>query len=176
MEGFVIYIDTREQKFEHITERLDKLGVKWKKKKLDFGDYSFEYHGKSFENIVVIERKMSLDELAGNFTVGRERFTKEFERAVEKNAKVHLFVEDMNGINKLRIRQKEELYKKSGVPFIPQKTYRSKMTAKSFIGSIQAFKERYNLNLVFCRKMDTAKKMIEIFQEVIDGESLDKEV
>jgi ERCC4-type nuclease len=40
----VYLVDTREHenKNTHITDVWDKLGIQWKKKKLDYGDYSFK--------------------------------------------------------------------------------------------------------------------------------------
>jgi ERCC4-type nuclease len=90
MKG-VILIDSREQVNRHIAKRLDSLGISYKTKKLDYADYSFEVDGISYENKIVIERKHSIDELIGNFTKGRERFQREFERA--KGCKVILMVE-----------------------------------------------------------------------------------
>ena len=89
MEGTII-CDTREQDL-HILRKLDSLNIPYKRKKLDFGDYSFEWNGKSYENEICIERKGSLDEIIGNFTKGRERFRKEFERS--KGCLVILMVE-----------------------------------------------------------------------------------
>lgn len=85
-----ILIDTREQDL-HILRDLDRLQIPYKRKKLDYGDYSFEFNGISHEHSIVIERKGSLDEIIGNFTKGRERFRKEFERS--KGCKVILMVE-----------------------------------------------------------------------------------
>lgn len=66
---------------------------------MNFGDYTAYVklpNGKSFTlaDKVVIERKMDLTELATCYTSQRERFTKEFERAKERGAKIYLLVED----------------------------------------------------------------------------------
>ena len=49
----------------------------------------------------VVERKMSLDELAACFCKGRSRFTKEFERARESGARIYLIVENASWENLL---------------------------------------------------------------------------
>ena len=41
ISSMVILIDTREKKCEHITGYFDRKKVTYKKKALDFGDYSF---------------------------------------------------------------------------------------------------------------------------------------
>ena len=89
MKGTII-IDSREQDL-HILKSLELLKIPYVRRKLNFGDYSFEFNSKSYENEICIERKGSLDEIIGNFTKGRERFRKEFERS--KGCKVILMVE-----------------------------------------------------------------------------------
>lgn len=89
MKGTVI-IDTREQDL-HILKKLESMGVQYVRRKLDYGDYSFEVGDISYEHKIVVERKGSLDEIIGNFTKGRDRFRKEFERS--KGCRVILMVE-----------------------------------------------------------------------------------
>lgn len=90
----IILIDTREQQIRHITTELDRMGIEHKRHTLKFGDYSFILDGKNYENEIVIERKGSLTELAGNLTIGKKRFENEFKRAMLKKCKIHLAVED----------------------------------------------------------------------------------
>ena len=86
----MIYIyDTREHdgKNQHILDAWDKMGISYKKKKLDYGDYSFLVPANEdldiprdldFSRQIVVERKASLDEFAGNCVKERERIKKEF--------------------------------------------------------------------------------------------------
>ena len=103
--NIVVLCDTREIRSQHILCALNDLGIKFKQKKLNFGDYSFELYGMNFENICVIERKAHLTELSGNFCSGRMRFAKEFEKAKEAGAKVTLICEDANGKAKMLLRR-----------------------------------------------------------------------
>ena len=89
MKGTII-IDTREQNL-HILKQIESMGIQYVRRKLDYGDYSFEIGDISYEHKIVIERKGSLDEIIGNFTKGRERFRKEFERS--KGCRVILMIE-----------------------------------------------------------------------------------
>ena len=82
IDRIIILIDSREHLPNHITKAFDEYGVKWERKKLKSGDYS-AYLPKddnlgieeiNLENELVIERKMSLDELANNISKQRERF------------------------------------------------------------------------------------------------------
>ena len=41
VSSIVILIDTREQQFSHIVDYFDKKKIPYKKKALEFGDYSF---------------------------------------------------------------------------------------------------------------------------------------
>ena len=48
----------------------------------------------TLEHDVVIEKKNGLDEIAGNFTVDRQRFEDEFIRAKAEGLKVFLIIEN----------------------------------------------------------------------------------
>lgn len=41
IQSMVILVDTRERKADHILEYFDKKNITYKKKALDYGDYSF---------------------------------------------------------------------------------------------------------------------------------------
>ena len=83
ISNFVIIQDSREQtgyKFDGMIIR-----------KLEFGDYSFEYEGKSYENEIVVERKSCLSEAYGFSGKERDRFTRELERMKDVKHKYLLF-------------------------------------------------------------------------------------
>lgn len=92
----------------------------------------------------VVERKMSLDELAACFCKGRSRFTKEFERAREQGARIYLIVENASWENLLNGK------------------YRTKMDAKAFSASVVAFMVRFNLNIIFCKEETSGDLIKEI--------------
>lgn len=138
-KSIVILIDTREQKNGHIISWFDAHKIKWKSKKLDFGDYSF-YIPKNdalgikrdifFNDEIVIERKASLTELAGNLTEdGGRRFESELIRAQKVNAIFDLFIENAS-----------DLKLKAG-------DYRSNYNPKSFKARLEAFKARYGISV-----------------------------
>lgn len=86
ISSMVILVDTRERKADHILEYFDKKKISYKKKALDYGDYSFMIPANEklsiprdlyFSNKVIIERKGSLEEISGNLTKERDRFEKE---------------------------------------------------------------------------------------------------
>ena len=146
LKTIFLIVDTREQPTEQYYKRLDSVGIPYRRQKLDFGDYSCGYLTENgFEVLldkeIVIERKMSLDEICGNFTKGRDRFAREFERAAKNGAKVHLIVENGN-------------YEK-----ILKGTYRSKFNSNSLLASFMAFADRYNISVHFC-KPDTTPTLI----------------
>lgn len=147
----IILIDTREKRNEHITKQFDKMKIPYVSQKLDFGDYSFELDGESFENKIVIERKGSLDEIASNFTVGRIRFRKEFERARSKNCIMHVVIENASW-------QK-----------IIDGDYRSRFSPSAFQGSLTTWAYKYQYKLDFVPKNDMACFILNTFQKYIGG-------
>lgn len=100
LKSMVVLIDTREQKNFHLLDYFKEKDIPWKSKKLNYGDYS-AYLPKCeelglmrdlyFDHDIVIERKASLEELAGNLTSDRQRFKNELTRA--SSSQFHLMVE-----------------------------------------------------------------------------------
>jgi len=162
----IILVDSREQRNQHILQKFSELDIKFKCKKLEFGDYSFEIDGISFENICAIERKANLTELSGNLCQGRTRFETEFCKGLLNNCKMVLLIEDESVREKCKLRvAMDKTTIDADTKF--RKTWRSRMTGNSMVASIKAFKERYNLELVFCKKNQTANKMLEIFEREV---------
>ena len=92
LSELTVIIDSREQVNMHLTSWLDSKGIKHTTRALETGDYSAMLDGETFEDEVVIERKANLDEIAGNFTTGRERFEREMIRAKANGIKVFLII------------------------------------------------------------------------------------
>ena len=88
-----------------------------------------------------MEMKEHFDELAMCYTSQRERFTREFERAKQSNAKIYLLVEKASW---------EKAY--AGI-------YRSQMSSQSLIASMTTWLARYNCSLLFCQP-ETSGKLI----------------
>jgi len=149
-KNFVMLCDTREQENKHILNYLIKNNINYKEKKLDFGDYSFELEGLSLEEMIVIERKNSIDELCLNFTKERERFKREILRAYEKKAYFILLIENGN-LNDIKNHR-----------------YRSRMHPNALIGSLNSWKKKYNIYTGFCGKNNTGKVMYNFFKRYVE--------
>ena len=150
LSTFQILVDNREQATPKAVERYKSFGVPYKRATLNYGDYcgiitlndSEIYEtAHSVKASCVIERKMSLDELAMCFTRGRDRFRREMERAASNGSTVYLLVENATyeGIIKHR--------------------YRSRFSPSAFLASLTAWTVRYNLRPIFC-KADTSGQLI----------------
>ena len=135
-----ILVDTREQPTTQSKARYSQFKMPYKRQKLDFGDYSAACtlpDGTEFDlsSSVAVERKMSIDELCLCFGKDRGRFTREFDRAEEQRAKIHLLIENAD-FSKIYLHY-----------------YRSQFTTTSLIGSILAFSGRYDVQVWFCPPM-----------------------
>jgi ERCC4-type nuclease len=147
LKSAVVLTDTREQENEHILTVLDKLKVQHKPFALPYGDYSIMLpaspeHGIQrdvyYINDIMIERKRNLNELAGNFTTGRERFKDEMIRAGA--IRKYLIVECA-----------------SGYAAILGHMYNAQLSEKSFYASLLSFQARYDLNVIFIEPQLTAE-------------------
>lgn len=140
LADMVVLTDSREQRNEHIIEYLDNNNIKHQTEKLDSGDYSFilpNYPELNLDKLVIIEKKNSLDEISQNFTKGRDRFTREFER-VPEGTNIHLVIENTT-------------WKK-----LINGSYRSKLPPNSFMASLLSFSIRYDIKTWFVGKDESA--------------------
>lgn len=142
LRSFRIIVDTREQNTPKASERYKSFGVPVEKATLDYGDYCANINlpggplystASRIQPTCVIERKMSLDELATCFTRSRERFQKEFERAAAAGAKIYLLVEG------------------GSWEAIQNHRYRSRFHPAAMQASLIAWMVRYNMVPVFCK-------------------------
>lgn len=133
LKDMVVVCDTREQKNQHILKYFTDNNIPYIIDKLETADYSFilpNYTNLGLDFKFMVEKKNSLDEIAGNFSKDRERFQKEFER-IGSN-KMHLVIENAT-------------WKK-----LLAGSYRSQLTSKSFMASILTWSMRYSVPVWFC--------------------------
>ena len=155
LDSLTVLVDSREQPTERARKRYEALGSPYRRATLSYGDYTYNAkkpngewlfdEGQTISAPIVIERKMSLDELASCFTHSRERFKREFERAKEHNAKVYLLVEDATWENLLNGK------------------YRSKFNAKAYLASLCSWIVRYDLCFINCKAESTGRIIKEFF-------------
>ena len=137
INSMVILIDTREKNTNHITQYLDKAKIKYEKKALAYGDYSF-YIPKNeelsiprdlwFEKKVIVERKGSLEELSGNLTTERDRLEKELSLAPKTKVMIienATYADMVNG------------------------NYNTQDNNKSYWASLHSFWHKYNIPIMF---------------------------
>ena len=139
LKDILILTDSREKKNQHILEYFDKMEIPHRMEKLDVGDYELHlpnYPELGLSGKFVVERKGSLTEIAGNFTKGRDRFAREFERAKVNNQKVNMVIETAT-------------WKK-----LLNGTYRSQFPPKSFMASLLTWSIRNNCPTWFCEKSE----------------------
>jgi len=132
LNDMTLICDTREIKNQHIIKYLEENNIKYKIEKLDTADYTFilpNYPEIKADKKFLVEKKNSLDEIAGNFTKDRARFQREFERIGD--SKMHLVIENAS-------------WKK-----LLAGTYRSQLSSKSFMASLLSWSMRYNVPVWF---------------------------
>lgn len=164
-----IIIDTRENENKHITDFLDKKKIPYRVAKLSFGDYSCmiprnSFEGQTrdiyFENELVIERKNSIDEIAGNLK-DDTRLLKELAHLNKYDIKYYIFVEnnDINtsfkGLNKAEreiVKECLEMLESKKIKLSPagfdddirNGNYRSEYQPKSLYARLKTIEARYN--------------------------------
>lgn len=142
-----VLVDSREKRNLHLLKRLTELNIPFRTVTLKYGDYSFEWNGKSYQNEVVVERKNSITELCGNFAKGKTRFQKEFERAYADKCKVFLMVEDGS-------------WEK-----IDNWEYRSRFPPGELKSRIKTWCNKFQLDLKFVEKDQACDFILQSFRE-----------
>ena len=153
IKSMIILVDTREKNNQTILDIWDKKDVQYKKKKLDYCDYSIMIPKNEdlniprdiyFDKKVALERKGSLEEISGNLTNGRDRLEKELALAPE--CKI-LLIE--NG----------------SFEDIANGNYNTQYNKKSFLASLFTFQFRYNLPIVYVSDQKYTALYIRMFFE-----------
>lgn len=148
LNTLTVLIDTREQDTAAFRRRVKMLDLPHKRITLSYGDYTasvlVDGEEKTLESQFVIERKMSLDELANNYTRGRKRFEREFGKAKNNGARVYLLVE--HG-------ELEKMFAGN---------YRSKLNPASLVASVFAWMPRYQCIYLPCKPENTPAIIREI--------------
>lgn len=151
LRSFRIICDSREQDTARARERYERMNAPVSRAKLNYGDYCYNATlpdgtaiydtEKPINPACVVERKMSLDELAMCLGKDRKRFQREFERAKEAGARVILLCENASWENLMNGR------------------YRSRLNPNAYLGSLVAWAARYDFQLLFCKE-ETSGRLI----------------
>ena len=144
----IIQVDSREQKYDHVTNYFDSQGIKWVKSKCVVGDYV------NLENpMVVIDRKKDLQEVAGNVCQQHERFVRELELAKELGYKMIILVEEPNITSLPKVCSWYNWRKKNNPKAISGKTLYKIMSTMS---------EKYDITWEFTTKQNCGKRIVEL--------------
>ena len=150
-ENFMILYDTREQVNEHVLCGFDDLKFKYKKQKIDEGDYTAIITARPDMGIprdlyfpIGVERKNSVDELAGNLaekcdTRDDIRLERELIRAKAKGIDIYFVIEDPIGLKNIQTGN-----------------YRSQYKPKAFMGKFTSLMTNYTKGATFCSNTESA--------------------
>lgn len=158
-ENFMILYDTREQQNSHILAYFDSKKIPYKRKKIDEGDYTAIITKRHDMGIyrdlyfpVAIERKNSVDELAGNLSEKTDthddiRLIRELQRAKSKGVKLYMVIED-----------------KDAMEHIKAGKYRSQYRPTAFYGRVRSIQTQYLYGMEFINKIDAGNTIYGILK------------
>ena len=144
----IIQVDSREQKFDHVTSYFDSQEIKWVKSKCVVGDYV-----NLLNPMVVIDRKKDLQEVAGNVCQQHDRFVRELELAKELGYKMIILVEDPRITSLPKVCSWYNWRKRSNPKAISGKTLHKIMKTMS---------EKYGITWEFTTKENCGKRIVEL--------------
>lgn len=142
----LIIVDTREKGHKSILKYFDEHNIDYITSKLDYGDYMIYK-----DNSVVIDRKDSLLELAGNLchTLEHQRINREIARAKEDGCKDFIFL-----IAESKIKSVEDIKNWSSP--------HTKVKGETLLKIMTTMKQRYGCRFIICPRKDMGKKIIEL--------------
>ena len=148
----IIQIDTREKAraIEMILREFDKQGVKHISSKLYAGDYIDMEHP-----LLIIDRKHNSREIASNVTSEHQRFKAELEKVKEIGARMIILIEE-DTIDGQPIESLEDIMLWEPKP--GQGTVSGMRVYKILANWVRT----YPLEVQFCNKRSTGKRIIEI--------------
>ena len=147
----MVYIfDSREKKNDHIKAYFEKHGIPFKVQKLDEGDYQIE--GKPDRSV---DRKKDMTEMYNCVVNDKSRFYKEIRRCHEKGIKLYILIEHSPQIKTL-----EDVPK--------WKNKYGTISSREIMERLYRLHISYGVEILFCSKRQTAKKIIEILTQNID--------
>ena len=148
----IIQIDSREKAraIETILREFDKQGVKHISSKLYAGDYVDMEHP-----LLIIDRKQNIREIASNVTSEHKRFKAELEKVKEIGAKMIILIEE-DTIDGKPIESLEDIMLWEPKP--GQGTVSGMRVYKILANWVRV----YPLEVQFCNKRHTGKRIIEI--------------
>lgn len=150
IKSMYIIVDSRENLPNKITNYLEDIGVEYDVRKLTSGDYSaivppneeLGFKGIDFTDELVIERKMSNDEIIGNLTRGKDRFYREFDRF---QGKIIIMIEDTY---------------KNGL----EEKHRSKLTKNQYVGLLHSLSISTESPFIFIDRESSAEFIYNTFK------------
>ena len=150
----LLLVDTREkaQAIEGILKTFDSAGVPYTRTKLLFGDY-MDYNRPG----TVIDRKQSIQELAKNVTVERDRFVAELERAKAAGAHLTILVEQNRYKDRDRWSHVETIS-----DLMLWSSPHTKIRGEKVFRVLSELIYKYDIEVTFCDRRTTGKKILEI--------------
>lgn len=140
----MIFVDTREKKWEHIRAYLAKNNVPYVLKKLDEGDYQ-----SSDKPFFTIDRKKDLTEMYSCLVNDKGRFMREVRRCLEKHIKLVILIEHGGQI-------------KSIADVAKWKPKYGMLSGRELSRRLYALTRAYGVSVIFCDKRSTAKIILSL--------------
>lgn len=146
----IIQIDTREQKYDHVLRYFESQGIKTIRSKCVVGDYV------NLENpMVVIDRKQSLQEVAGNVCQQHERFIRELELAKELGYRMIVLVEEPSVTDLIGVCSWYNFRRKTNPKAI---------TGKTLYKIMKTIQDKYDIEWEFTTKQNCGKRIVELLK------------
>ena len=145
-----ITIDSREKKCDHIKAYFDKHGIDYEIRKLDEGDYQIDGQPN-----LTVDRKKDMQEMYNCVVNDKSRFMKEVRRCHDKGIKLIVLIE--HGVQIKSLADVPKWVPKYGT-----------ISSREIAERLYRLHISYGVEILFCSKRQTAKKIIDILTQNIE--------
>ena len=149
-----LLVDSREKQkaIKNILKTFDDNHIVYESTKLLFGDYR-DWNRPH----IVVDRKQNIAELAKNCTVEHERFKRELERAQRANSRLVILVEQ----NRYKDRG-EWIHVDNITDLMRWSNPHTQIRGEKVYRVLASWVNKYDIDVVFCNKNQTGKRILEI--------------
>tara|TARA_A100001201_G_scaffold6382_1_gene10537 strand:- start:2536 stop:3063 length:528 start_codon:yes stop_codon:yes gene_type:complete len=164
---YTVLQDTREQKGWYFGEYDKCAGME--QETLKTGDYTI----KGFEDMVCIERKFSVEEIANNLGKKKKAFDKEMQRMQEFAFKYIICEFSMSDLVDYPNSIFSDYMKQTRPAYVEAQIKKRRITGKYLLRSLMEYQNWYGIHILFCDNKDNAflvansifKRLNEMFHE-----------
>lgn len=161
----ILQVDSRQQKDKHKLKHdyFESLGIKLVTSKMLVGDYMVPSNGS-----IVVDTKQNMNEIYLDLVQQHDRFKRECELAQEAGIKLHILIENTDGIQNLKDVATDKWTNPLWFKYWKVRKGKPPVKNVQLMKMMHTMQEKYGVEFHFCSPIDAGVKVLELLQINID--------